>query len=67
MKGNTDMHTPIRPADDQIPAFGKALRTAPKVMKHYGAAHLLCWVMYADDSIGLHKFNRNGSHKRIAQ
>lgn len=56
---------PPRPPREQTPLFLRAKYVAPEVMRHLGTTSILVWVMYADDSIGLHKFNRNGSHKRI--
>ena len=59
------MEIPFKPTPAQTPVFATARRVTKKVMAHHGWAYMLCWVMYADDSIGLHKFNRNGSHRRI--
>lgn len=59
---------PPRPAtDDEIPSFTSAKRIAPRVMKHYGWTSLKTWVMYANDEIGVHVFNRNGSHRALTQ
>ena len=58
------MTIPFRPTVDEIPLFPHARNKARRVMRHLGKSSLLVWVMYADDSIGLHKFNANGSHRR---
>lgn len=56
---------PKRPERRETPTFLVAKRKAPEVMRRLGTTHLLVWVMYADDKIGLHRFNRNGSHRAI--
>lgn len=58
------MTIPFRPAHSEIPLFLHAKHKARRVMRHLGQPSLLVWVMYAGDSIGLHKFNANGSHRR---
>ena len=60
------MITPFKPAEDQTPTFRDAMRLSRHVMRRLGTSSLLVWVLYADDSVGLHKFNWNGSHKRVA-
>ena len=59
------MNTPLKPALSQTPTFKTARRVSREVMKRLGETSLLVWVLYADDSVGLHKFNANGSHKRM--
>lgn len=59
------MATPFRPTPEQTPTFKDARRLALVVMKRLGKTSLLVWTVYADDRIGLHKFNANGSHKEV--
>lgn len=59
------MKTPHRPILEETPTFATARRISRQVMRRLNQSSLLVWVLYADDSVGLHKFNANGSHRRI--
>ena len=53
-----------RPPADEIPVFGPAFIAKVKtVMRRLGVNRYNCWVLRADDSLALIRFNRNGSRR----
>ena len=56
--------TPTKPTIAETPTFATAKRKSREVMKRCDLPYLEVWVLYADDTVGLHRFNRNGSHRR---
>ena len=61
---NQSQTIPRRPELDQTPTFKTAKHKSLQVMRRLQQSSLLVWVLYADDKVGLHKFNANGSHRR---